>query len=215
MVLYFFKYFGYRSNVHLSYLEMVWCFYSLLEDLLGLRGVELSRPVPSHPWGRTPCSVSGRHPGPVGAAGTSPAPWGERSACCYSTFQGARPGLRDSHHTAAVTRLPTWAGPSLCPLSWHPLLCSLTQHAHWVLSGFSLPEPGPRKVVRLLSLRGRCSCTWKTCLLFSFSIRKVFIQNLPCATFTWDPSVMWLVRALALLELISVWQRQTTNPHNK
>lgn len=88
--------------------------------------------------------------------------------------------------TAAYLSGPLPVPPVLAPSSV-PLNAACPLSSVWLLTFLSL---GLGKVVRLLSLRGRCSCMWKTCLLFSFSIQEVFIQSLPCATFTWDPSVM-------------------------
>lgn len=186
--LYFFKYFDYCSNVHLSYLELVWPFYTLLKDLLGLSGAELSwGPVLSHSWGRTPCFVSVRCPSPAGGD-MSPAPRGEVCMLLLILSEGSSRS-RGLYHTAPVTWLPTRAVLSLCPQSWHSPLCPSTQPAPWVLPGSSLPERGSREVGCLLIGTDVPTPGDLFRLLLSVSIRKILTQNLPCATFTWGTSV--------------------------
>lgn len=169
--------------------------------MLGRSGMVVCQgPVTSHPWGKSPYSVHLWYSGPAGGNRHCFQPCVREGCMLLLVLSVIFPHCQGLRHTGAVTWLPAWEAlccslstPSLCILSWHPLLCLLVQHTHWLLPGFPShllsPDLGKLYVSYLLGTYVPTSGKLVSFTLFCFSIQKIFIQNPPCAPFTWDTSV--------------------------
>lgn len=105
------------------------------------------------------------------------------------SFRWFLPGLRESITPVLclecgcllVGGLPQLSGHHPCALCPSTLLCLLIHWAYWILPGFPLPEPRPRTVICLISLRDWCPTAGKLVSFVLFlivSIPKIFIQTL-------------------------------------
>lgn len=141
MVLYFFKYFDYGSEVHLSYLEMVWCFYSLLEDSLGLRGVELSQAGSFPPLRQDPMLCEREAPWSSGGGRHVSSPVGREVCVLLLDLPGgsSRAQGLPSHccrDTAAYLSGPLPVPPVLAPSSV-PLNAACPLSSVWLLTSWA------------------------------------------------------------------------------